>query len=308
MDISTISAESRCAGPDGMESPPATEVGVSYGAHALDFLERHPGVVDYIEIPFEQLRHEPGSISIGEKAPLILHSASLSIAGFYAPPEPVIEAVRSASVLTKTPWIGEHLSFILAHCLGSDQPGDPHDPTSLTFTVCPQLSAETLHRARGNLLQIRNRFQVPLILENPPQYFVAPGSTMSLVEFMVEFFSQCDAGLLLDISHFLITAHNRGFDAATELARLPLERVVEVHLSGFSDQSGVTWDDHGSAAPEIAFELLAQILERGSPRAVTFEYNWDPEFPDEVLREQILRVRDMTSTLQHASPNRIASS
>jgi uncharacterized protein (UPF0276 family) len=282
-----------------MDSSNDTKIGMSYGTHAVAFLDRKPDAIDYVEIPFEALRHQPGIITIQEKKPVLLHCASMSIAGFVPPDVHTLDEIEQATILTKTPWIGEHLSFIEAEALASGY-SDPHDVTSLTLTVCPQLSEETLEKALDNLRTLRKRFSAPLILENPPGYFVPPGSTMSLVDFMIKFFNRCDEGMILDIAHFLITTENRGLDASKELARLPLERIVEVHMSGNTVQSGVTWDDHGSPAPESAFSLLAEVLERVQPKAVTFEYNWAPDFPDEVLTTQINRIREMTSSHKHA--------
>jgi uncharacterized protein (UPF0276 family) len=96
--------------------------------------------------------------------------------------------------------------------------------------------------------------------------------------------------LLLDLSHFLITCRNTGNDEVAELRRFPVERVTEVHLSGLSKQSGITWDDHAVPAPERLFELLGMVLERKRPRAVTLEYNWSPSFPVSILDRHLDRI------------------
>ena len=70
-----------------------------------------------------------------------------------------------------------------------------------------------------------------------------------------------------------------------------------MHLSGLDVQAGTAWDDHAGIADERVFELMACVLERARPRAVTFEYNWSPELPDDILIGQIERTRNM---LAHA--------
>jgi len=72
---------------------------------------------------------------------------------------------------------------------------------------------------------------------------------------------------------------------------LPLETVVEIHVSGLSTQSGVAWDDHATPAPATVFALLERVLERVRPRALTFEYNWSPRFPPAILESHIDRAR-----------------
>jgi uncharacterized protein (UPF0276 family) len=265
-------------------------IGLAYGPWVHDVLARAPDLVDYVEIPFELLHRDPSAGAIQEALPAILHCASMSMAGFVPPDEDMLAAIEREASRMRTPWIGEHLAFLTADPIAD--PGAP--PTALTYTVCPQLSEETVDQVVANFAAMRARFgERPILLENSPQYFVPPGSTLSMVDFVGRVLSRCDAGLLLDLSHFYLTSINMGFDAAAELCRLPLERVVEIHLSGLSVQSGVAWDDHARLAPEELFQLLAMVLERGRPRALTFEYNWTPNLPFEALRRQVDRARTL---------------
>jgi len=268
--------------------PGVTRIGLAYGVGVPGFLASHPGLIDYVEVPFEQLRHTPEVAAIQETLPVVLHCASLSIAGFVAAPDATIGEIAREAERTGTPWIGEHLAFTSADGLAE---GAPAAPTELTYTVCPQLSEETVDRVAENLAALRDRMPVPLILENSPQYFTVPGSTMSMVEFVRRVAERCNIGLLLDLSHFLITSLNTGVDAREALERMPLERVVEIHLSGMSHQSGVIWDDHAEPAPAMVFELLEQTLRRVRPRALTLEYNWSPTFPHAIMQAQIERAR-----------------
>jgi len=273
---------------------PRPRVGLAYGPGMVEFVGSHPGWVDYLEIPFEQLRHAPALGALRDTAPLILHCASLSVAGFVPPSASCIAALADHACATGTPWIGEHLAFIAADAL-ADDPGAP--PTTLSYTVCPQLSEQTVERVAENLAGLRPQLPVPLILENPPQYFAVPGSTMGMSAFIVKVVERCDIDLLLDLSHFLIMALNTGVDPLREIDRLPLERVVEVHVSGLNRQSGIVWDDHACPAPPLVFDLLERVLQRARPQALTLEYNWSAQFPPAVLRDHIDRAR----TLLHAA-------
>ena len=267
-------------------------IGLAYGPWIADVLARDPELVDYVEIPFELLRHDPSAASIQDTIPAILHCASMSLAGFVPPDEATLAGIEREAARMRTPWIGEHLAFITADPIAPS--GPDAGPTALTYTVCPQLSEETVQRAAANVASMQARFAGQRILvENSPQYFSPPGSTLSMVDFVCEVLSRCDAGLLLDLSHFYITSINMGFDAAEALGRLPLERVVEIHLSGLSVQSGVAWDDHARLAPDELFVLLEKVLERARPRALTFEYNWTPNLPYEALRRQVARARGL---------------
>jgi uncharacterized protein (UPF0276 family) len=269
-----------------------TSIGLAYGPSVPAFIEANPGSIDYVEIPFEQLRHTPQLSSVQETIPVVLHCASMSVAGSVPPKDETLDAINYEAERTRTPWIGEHLAFVSADGLKMDEE-TAGAPTALTYTVCPQMSEETVELVADNLNALQPRFDVPLILENSPQYFTVPGSTMLMVDFIRAVFERCDAGLLLDLSHFLITMLNTGQDASKEIDRLPLERVVEIHISGWNTQSGVVWDDHATPAGPVVFDLLKRVMRRARPRAVTLEYNWSPSFPQAILKSHLDRVRQM---------------
>jgi uncharacterized protein (UPF0276 family) len=264
-------------------------VGLAYSPTVSEFVQQNPGLVDYVEVPFEQLRHDASSAAIQELIPVVLHCASMSVAGFVPPSDETVNAIALAAAQTRTPWIGEHLAFISAEGLTAEAQSQP--ATTLTYTVCPQLSEETIQRVTENVLALQGKLDAPLVLENSPQYLQVPGSTLRMVEFIARVFERCSAGLLLDLSHFSISMLNTGVAPADAIDDLPLARVVEIHLSGYASEGGVFWDNHAIPAPEVTFQLLERVLKRVKPRAVTLEYNWSPRFPKDLLRAHILRVR-----------------
>lgn len=268
-----------------------TLVGLAYSPHAVAFARSRPASVDYIELPFEQLRHDPRVGSIQNDIPVILHCASMSMAGFVPPASAIVDALACEVDRTRSPWIGEHLAFLSAEPLDTSSSRD--EPIQLTYTVTPQYSEEVLVQVVANVDRLAPCVHAPIILENSPQYLALPGSTMTMVEFIAALVAACDVRLLLDLSHFAITAHNMGYDVGRVFDQFPLESVVEVHMSGHSLQSGIMWDDHAVPAPEASFRLLERLLERTRPSALTFEYNWGHSFPDALIEGHIDRVRSM---------------
>jgi uncharacterized protein (UPF0276 family) len=266
-----------------------TSLGLSYGPGIHAFLAEHREFVDFVEIPFEQLRHAP-QLSATISVPVVLHCASLSMAGFVPADAQLLDALEVTVSATGSPWIGEHLAFVSADPV---QPG--LSPTHLSYTVMPPLSDEVLAQVALNIARYSERFSVPILLENPPEYFTPPGSRMDQAEFVSKLARETGVGLILDLSHLAITAYNLGSDLDDLFDRFPLERVVEVHISGHSEQRGVMWDDHSVRAPESAFGLLERLLQRVRPRAVTLEYNWDA-FPPAALRHHLSRAREILAT------------
>lgn len=264
-------------------------VGLAYAGYVPELIRRRPGLIDYVEIPFERLCHDSATAEVLDLAPAILHCASLSIAGVVPVGSDITCKVRDWARRTRTPWIGEHLAFVRA-------PGED-GIVEIGYTVAPPLNGTTLERVIGACQRHQFELGTQIILENPPQYFVTPGSTMDQMAFLAAICRESDVDLLLDVSHLLITTCNTGTDPIRALEQIPLGRVREVHLSGIAVEQGVAWDDHGTAASDEAFELLGFVLKRARPAAVTLEYNWAGSFGDDVVVRDIERARRMTRAI-----------
>ena len=276
-----------------------TAVGLSYCNYIPSLLAKDPSIVDFIEIPFEMLIQDRRALdSIGDTQ-TILHCASLSMAGNVALSEELQNKLSCVVAATNTPWIGEHLAYVRAHA-PENEPSmadavlvDPETGAyNVGYTVSPQYSHAIMDRVVNAVGAAEDKFGLPVLLENGPVYFSMPGSTMTQAQFISEL---CDrrpeTKLLLDLSHLEITARNTGADVSDLLEQMPLSSVVEVHLSGHSEQEGTFWDDHAQRAPEIMFELLAEVMKRTQPKAITLEYNWDSNFPMDGLKEDVIRTK-----------------
>ncbi len=276
-------------------TPRSPAIGIAYSGYTPLFLDEHGDAVDYVEVPFELLCHDSSVIEVRDVKPIVLHCASLSVAGSVPPSEQTIDAIRGWIERTETPWLGEHLSFITATRELAGPVADeyaPGEPYNIGYTVCPPMNEATVERVLRVLALAELRFPVPMLLENPPVYFPVPGSTMTQVEFVSEICARSSAPLLLDLAHFYITSQTMGFDPCEAVLSYPLDRVVEVHLSGVETEAGGHWDNHAKRAPDIEFELLALVLARSSVKAITLEYNWSARFPAAVLLEEIARARE----------------
>ena len=280
-----------------------THVGVAYCNYVPKLVEKEPGLIDYVEIPFEMLIRNARPSELSKYVPIVLHCASLSIAGNAPPTGELWSKLDHWISETDTPWLGEHLAFVRS----TESPDEPamHDALIVNeetgaydvgYTVSPQYSPEVLDRVVRTLELAEKRFGLPVLLENGPIYVSLPGSTMSQIEFINALCERLPSTkLLLDLSHLDITSRNLNIDPFELLEQFPVEKVVEVHLSGHSEQSGMFWDDHSARASQLLFDLLSELMVRSQPRAITLEYNWDSEFPLDGLREDLAKVREITA-------------
>jgi uncharacterized protein (UPF0276 family) len=77
---------------------------------------------------------------------------------------------------------------------------------------------------------------------------------------------------LLDVNNLDVNSKNHGFDPLAWLARIPLDRVVEIHVAGPEPHaSGVLLDTHGAPVRPSVHELLAWVVERTGPVPVLLE-------------------------------------
>ena len=279
----------------------APRLGLAHSAYLRGLLNKHPGLVDYVETPFELLQHDPTVFDLDSTLPVVLHCATLSLAGSVRATPEIIRAIQNWIEKTQTPWLGEHLSFITANRTVAGSYADdyaPDQPYNLGYTVSPIMNATSVASVVRHIKFYRNEISVPMLLENSPIYFRMPGTTMRQVEFISEICARSQAGLLLDVTHFYISARNMGLDPFAEIKDYPLEKVVEIHLSGASIERDALWDDHANPASEEIFALFRFVLGRTRPRAVTLEYNWSARFPEDVLLREVQRTKEALSCIR----------
>ena len=167
------------------------------------------------------------------------------------------------------PWISVHLDIGWTF-LAYRWPG----PTPIWPALGKRWAVRSLRRLRAAC-------PVPMLVENMPRwtryrpaYVVDPAFVSAVVD-------ESGCGLLLDLAHARVAAHYQGEPVRDYLARLPLDRTIEIHVSGprpapaggpFTD--GRLIDAH-EPLQEADYALLAWVLHRTRPQAVTLEYSRD---------------------------------
>lgn len=148
----------------------------------------------------------------------------------------------------------------------------------LTLPLPLLMTDASARRVRLSLDELRT--VVPDVgVENSVFYFHL-GSPLDEPAFLSKCTSAPRSHLLLDVHNVFTTSVNARFDPLDYLARLPLERVIEIHLSGGRD-SEPSWlperrvrrlDSHDDAIPAEVWALFEHVLPRcPNLRAVTIE-------------------------------------
>jgi uncharacterized protein (UPF0276 family) len=194
---------------------------------------------------------------------------------------------------TNAPWISVHLDIgwtFLAYRWSGPNPIVPALGKRWAVRSLRRLQAASKASARG---------RTPVLVENMPRwschrpaYVVDPAFISSVVEE-----TGCD--FLLDLAHARVAAHYQGEPVRDYLERLPLGRLVEIHVSGprplprnGSMDNGTLFDAH-EPLQEVDYALLSWVLLRTRPRAVTLEYSRDRA----QLKAQLRRLRTILDDL-----------
>jgi uncharacterized protein (UPF0276 family) len=180
------------------------------------------------------------------------------------------DKVRHLSQITGTPYINLHL-----------------DARQMYY---PDFSVDTANASEvdqvvktiiSDVKGVAERFGPErVIIENSP-YREVEGNTMRLCvqpDMITHVIKETGCGLLLDISHAIISANSLGIGPDEYISKLPLKEVKEMHFAGIQrNQITGQWMDHVSIQ-ESDWHWLDWVLDRvhsgdcGAPKLLAFEY------------------------------------
>ncbi len=198
------------------------------------------------------------------------------------------ETLCKALAITETPYLSVHLEW------RTPEPCD-RGPDEFLASLVPQIA--DLGGLTGLSVHLENVFSYrdgsgPY--RNPP-FIGDPG-------FIAEALDRTGGLFLLDLGHARLAAWHRGENAERYVRSLPLEHVVEIHISGPAMVNGEMRDRH-EAPTDADYRLLEIALERAKPQVLTLEYGGvGPLFADRTdgtaLAEQLDRLSEVASSLK----------
>lgn len=220
--------------------------------------------------------------SLRPAQPMILHGGNLLGAPLTPPQEQQLSAlVKETSAL----WVSAHISLWPWKTL-QDARRRGRQPTALDL-------GEHLEKFFVRVRTLREHLGIPLLLENAPSlpgFDRDPESDPVTIAAVLE---ATGCNFLLDLSSAQTAAANWGQSPELYLERLPLGRVVEVHISAPSQLGDGRQMDAHETLREEDYYLLAWLLSRVRPQVVTLEYWKEPQ----ALLEQVVRLKSELSRL-----------
>ncbi|WP_084404143.1 DUF692 domain-containing protein [Marinobacterium litorale] len=133
-----------------------------------------------------------------------------------------------------------------------------------------------LQQVCDHIDQTQTYLKRQMLLENPATYLQYRSSQMAETEFINEVLQRTGCGLLLDINNVYVSCINHGWNSAHYINALPLDRIGEIHLAGFSrdqDDLGAPLliDSHDAPVAKAVWTLYRQTLERCGPKPTLIE-------------------------------------
>src|SRR6185295_6222978 len=168
-----------------------------------------------------------------------------------------------------------------------------HDLLPLPFTE------EAWRHVSARVRLVQERLGRQILLENVSSYLTYAHSTIPEWEFLAAVAREADCGILLDVNNIYVSARNHGFDAATYLAGIPVDRVGQIHLAGHSDRGTHLLDTHDAPVCAAVWELYRAAVVRFGRVSTLIE--WDEHVPEfDTLTAEAERARAIATDVEQA--------
>lgn len=267
-----------------------------YQSGLLDFVEitpetlsrpRRNGKTAAIELVPEQVEEARATCT---GLPVAVHGVELSIGSAAGWNTAYLDLLDDFQARWPFVWHSEHLGF-------QTIPGG--DGVALEVGVPLPLppTAEAARLVAARSAEMQQRYGVPFALENPAHYLTGLPSDPEIGDECGLMRAIVDEGgcfQLLDLHNVYCNSINHHFDPYEAIDRMPLDRVLEIHVAGGSWQDGFWMDAHLGRVPEPVWELLEYTLPRTTNTAgVVFEMleKHAMRLGPDVIAEQLMRAR-----------------
>ncbi|HEY6878354.1 MAG TPA: DUF692 domain-containing protein [Polyangiales bacterium] len=202
-----------------------------------------------------------------ERYPLLTHGLTMGFGALKPFDRDYLVALRGLLHELKVPWHSDHLCFAQV------------DEVFLHDLLPLPMNEEAIGVAVQRIVEAQDALGVAIAIEPISWYARPPDSALDEAEFISEVLVRADAKLLLDVNNVYVNAQNHGFSPRAFIDKLPLGRVVQLHVAGHHVRpDGKRIDTHAAPICEPVYELLDYTLRKlARPLPVLLER--DDDFP-----------------------------
>jgi uncharacterized protein (UPF0276 family) len=240
--------------------------------------------IDFIEINAERFfieRIDESLEKIVNTFPVTLHGLTLSVGANYSDiSRDYLSRIVKACHQVDCIWFSEHIG--MTHTEGIE----------IRSLMPVEFTEETVHRISKKVKLIYEHCNKPFLLENISYYYPHPINKMSEIDFICSVIKNADCGLLLDLNNLYVNAINHAYDPYAFINKLPLDRIVEVHLAGCHYLHNMWVDTHAVEIKKEVISLFEYLCRHASINGVLIERDAKLECFSDLL-DEVKMVRNI---------------
>lgn len=212
------------------------------------------------------------------RAPMLLHGVSMNLGSVDPLDGDYLADLAALARRFEPAWISDHL------CWTGVGGHNAHDLLPLPYTD------EARRHVVARIAHVQEVLGRRIAIENVSSYLSYTQDAFAECEFLAAVAHEADCGILLDVNNVFVSACNHDFDAQDYLAKIPAERVFQIHLAGHSRDGELRIDTHDAPVCEEVWALYADTVRLVGPVSTLIER--DDAFPPlEELLGEVRRAR-----------------
>jgi uncharacterized protein (UPF0276 family) len=250
---------------------PALGAGIGLRFEHIDRILAENPPVPWFEVVSENYMSRGGLVrrhvrEAAERWPIVCHGVSLNVGSTDPFEDGYLARLKAFADEMDSPWVSDHLCFTGVGGVALNE-----------LLPLPRTDEAATHVAR-RAREVQDFLERPLLVENVSSYVdPTPAGGMDEAEFLTAVAERADCGVLLDLNNIHVNSVNFRFDAWEMLSRMPLDRVIQLHLAGPEPRGRLLLDTHGAAVEDAVWGLLERALPLIGPTSALVE--WDNNMP-----------------------------
>jgi uncharacterized protein (UPF0276 family) len=236
------------------------------------YIFEHWPEVDWFEVISENFMNTDGRpkrnlARIRERYPIVMHGVAMSIGTLDPLNSEYLQKLKTLAKWLNPPWITDHLCWTgIAH-------KNSHDLLPVPYTE------EALKHIVTRIRQVQDYLERPLGIENPSTYLEFKTSHIPEAEFIARMAQDSGCNLLLDVNNIYVSCYNHRLDAKAYIDAIPLDKVIQIHLSGHSNMGTHIVDTHDDYVVDEVWALYRYVAHKAG-RTPNTMIEWDGKIPE----------------------------
>lgn len=262
--------------------------------HYKHVFENKPAI-DWFEVISENFMDTGGKPlrnleRVREHYPVVLHGVGMSIGTVDPLNSEYLQKLKKLADWLHPAWMSDHLCWTgIAH-------QNSHDLLPVPYTQ------EALAHIVERIQKVQDFLGRPIALENPSSYLEFKTSHIPEAEFIAQMAKQSGCSLLLDVNNVYVTCYNHRLDAKAYIDALPLNQVVQIHLSGHSNMGTHIIDTHDDHVVDEVWALYRYVVHKAQ-RTPNTMVEWDGNIPEwDVLYAELDKAKAAAKDASNFQP------